>query len=113
MLVFHENGTASCCNSLAGCSWHGVPTFTGGRLVRPPRWIRTPTGRMEQLPGKREGSVPDPRCPACGLDAEYAEIERELAPRRLVAPPRAKPKVARNAPCPCGSGLKSKKCCAA
>lgn len=40
-------------------------------------------------------------CPACGID--YAAELREDT-RRVE-------KVARNAPCPCGSGRKHKKCC--
>lgn len=42
-------------------------------------------------------------CPVCekpDLDKIAEEIEHEN-----------RPKVARNAPCPCGSGVKGKKCC--
>lgn len=40
-------------------------------------------------------------------------IEKELRRLRLLSPPivGSKPKVGRNAPCPCGSGKKYKKCC--
>ena len=40
---------------------------------------------------------------------DIADIDRALNPEE---PIRALPKVGRNDPCPCGSGLKFKKCCA-
>jgi len=39
---------------------------------------------------------------------DISDIERLLNPP---APIRAEPRVGRNDPCPCGSGLKFKKCC--
>jgi len=39
---------------------------------------------------------------------DISDIERLLNPP---TPIRAEPKVGRNDPCPCGSGLKFKKCC--
>lgn len=40
---------------------------------------------------------------------DISDVERILAPP---TPALAGPKVGRNAPCPCGSGKKFKKCCA-
>lgn len=53
---------------------------------------------------------------------DICEIEYMLNPKSFSSPPRMgganqmtvihdKPKVGRNEPCPCGSGLKYKKCC--
>ncbi len=39
---------------------------------------------------------------------DLSDIERALLARQ---PARSSPKIGRNAPCPCGSGKKSKKCC--
>lgn len=39
---------------------------------------------------------------------DISDVERLLNPP---VPIRGEPKVGRNAPCPCGSGLKFKKCC--
>ena len=39
---------------------------------------------------------------------DVSDVERLLTPRATVTD---KPKVGRNDPCPCGSGLKFKKCC--
>lgn len=49
------------------------------------------------------GGVRSTYCPACEDDTEQivAELERRRAYRGT----------ARNAPCPCGSGAKYKKCC--
>jgi hypothetical protein len=88
-----------------------VPTFTGGRLVRRPRYVQTPSGRIEQIPGKREGSQPMPECPACELapeaDAEFKATGRGGVDQRRVV------SEGRNDPCPFGSGRKAKKCCGA
>lgn len=63
------------------CGWRGVPV---------------------SAPPEEEGAVAfDHRCPACEIaplvDAEYRALDG--------------PRPARNAPCPCGSGVKFKKCC--
>ena len=53
---------------------------------------------------------------------DIRELEYMLNPKAFSSPPRVggsnhvtikneRPKVGRNAPCPCGSGLKYKKCC--
>ena len=42
-------------------------------------------------------------------DLEYTD--HESAQEKKVAPVKKAPKVSRNAPCPCGSGKKFKKCC--
>jgi len=39
---------------------------------------------------------------------DISDVERALNPSM---PIRAVPKAGRNAPCPCGSGIKTKKCC--
>ena len=39
---------------------------------------------------------------------DISDLDRALNP---LEPIRAAPKVGRNDPCPCGSGLKTKKCC--
>lgn len=39
---------------------------------------------------------------------DITDVERALTPS---LPSRAVPKAGRNAPCPCGSGIKTKKCC--
>jgi SWIM/SEC-C metal-binding protein len=39
---------------------------------------------------------------------DITDIERALNPS---TPTRVAPKVGRNKPCPCGSGIKTKKCC--
>jgi len=39
---------------------------------------------------------------------DITDVERALNPPTAI---RAAPKVGRNAPCPCGSGIKTKKCC--
>jgi hypothetical protein len=48
------------------CGWAGVPTYVGGTLVRAPRRVRTLSGRVEQVPGRREGSAPSLECPRPG-----------------------------------------------
>jgi hypothetical protein len=67
------------------CGWTGVPTFVGGEALS---WC--------------------PSCEQADLDAEFRAI---LAEVRSHAPRRAEATVGRNAPCPCGSGRKFKKCC--
>ena len=55
---------------------------------------------LEKLTGKKAADVPRARPP--------------LPPMPLLAPPRqpeSRRRVGRNAPCPCGSGKKFKKCC--
>ncbi len=39
--------------------------------------------------------------------------EKSAGPEKKIEPYHAGPKVGRNDPCPCGSGLKYKKCCLA
>lgn len=51
-------------------------------------------------------SKADPRCPNCQAAPETDKAWRELERVRAGAP-----RVSRNAPCPCGSGKKAKKCC--
>ena len=43
-------------------------------------------------------------------EAQYAQYQRQLARQQ---PRQVQPKIGRNDPCPCGSGKKYKKCCAA
>jgi len=43
-------------------------------------------------------------------EAKYAQLRRDAIPRQ---PRQVLPKIGRNDPCPCGSGKKYKKCCAA
>jgi preprotein translocase subunit SecA len=72
-------------NGIAGCALCGlrfVPTFRHGRRVQ--------------------------ECPRCDGDRVTAEVEAELDAETRAA---LLPKVGRNAPCPCGSGTKYKKCC--
>ena len=45
--------------------------------------------------------------------ARRSATMHSLAGRIVAAPPKPKPKVGRNAPCPCGSGHKFKRCCGA
>jgi hypothetical protein len=45
------------------------------------------------------------------MDLETSPVRGARALRSAAPPPRAVGKVGRNAPCPCGSGLKYKKCC--
>lgn len=75
-------GAAARCTSNGGCGWEGVPTYVRGK--------------------------PSTRCPGCesGVDDDVINLELDAEERR-----RSLPKVGRNEPCPCGSGLKSKKCC--
>jgi hypothetical protein len=40
---------------------------------------------------------------------DVSDVERAVAARQ--PPPPAKPRIGRNEPCSCGSGLKYKKCC--
>ena len=47
---------------------------------------------------------------------DISDVERLLNPNKAIrdkprAPTTANPKVGRNDPCPCGSGLKFKQCC--
>jgi uncharacterized protein YecA (UPF0149 family) len=47
------------------------------------------------------------------VDDWFAEADalREASLRAAAPPPAAAKKIGRNAPCPCGSGKKYKKCC--
>lgn len=84
MLDFNCNGVAGC----GRCGWRGVPTVVDGvESTFCPRCERGPGGPGQVL------LPPTPRV-------------------ALRQPPRAG-KPSRNAPCPCGSGVKHKKCCGA
>lgn len=98
MLAFADSGVATCMS----CNWRGVPLQ---------RFRGTPTGEVRRYqPGfvarGVEGGAPSTFCPVCERDSLEAE-------RAFDAPPeqRRGVKVSRNAPCPCGSGRKAKKCC--
>lgn len=52
----------------------------------------------------------DLSCAAC-LACDLIEIKRKDAAERRLIPVRAVAGPARNAPCPCGSGRKFKRCC--
>lgn len=68
------------------CGWRGVPTFVRGR--------------------------PSDICPACRAQDPGVREDRFMARARNRVEGRSSgPRVARNQPCPCGSGLKAKKCC--
>lgn len=80
------------------CGWRGVPTSVPDAI--PPKcWAQDEHGRWFKAPRRSEGAV-STFCPPCEtapmVDEEYALLTI--------------PKVARNAPCPCGSGKKFKKC---
>jgi hypothetical protein len=86
----HNGGIARCC--AADCGWEGVPTYVAGEAQT---W-----------------------CPKCeGWSSEFGE-EPNLRERPLaydvylpVVPKRREViKIGRNEPCPCGSGLKWKRC---
>ena len=62
------------------------------------------TGALPEAPQK--GAFPSLR--AAFAEAEAPEEDEALVPPQ---PIRALPKVGRNAPCPCGSGKKYKRCC--
>ena len=64
-----------------------------------PAPIRVPRDAMMQELGLATGAI----APPAGQEIPHAPIPIEAIP--------SKPKVARNAPCPCGSGRKYKKCC--
>ena len=59
-------------------------------------------------------ATPKPRYnPFQHLEATPAWQARPAQPAPMAVPPRGCPKIGRNDPCPCGSGKKYKKCCAA
>ncbi len=80
-------------------------------LKRWPRYRRRLVGRYHRL---RAGAAADlSGVTAAALGNEASEAEAEAVTRELLGEParRGSPKVGRNAPCPCGSGKKYKKCC--
>lgn len=91
-----ETNLASCV-----CGWAGVPTILDSAIHAP---------RRRGIVYRGHGA-PVAECPSCetavGLDAAYGQETRrlELATALRTA--------GRNDPCPCGSGRKTKKCCAA
>jgi preprotein translocase subunit SecA len=70
-----------------------IPAPPAPRMMAESRGEETPTGKLPQgaLPGQRPGHLKRP-------PAKPAPVVNSL------------PKVGRNDPCPCGSGLKYKKC---
>jgi hypothetical protein len=76
-------------NGIAGCTrcgWRGVPTIVAGVLST--------------------------FCPRCEIAASSHMLCDPPSRPIVKAPPRAG-RTPRNAPCPCGSGVKHKKCCGA
>lgn len=61
------------------------------------------------------GSKDDPRCPVCQGAIETDQLHEALPSSERAGtwnlPRRVAPNVPRNAPCPCGSNRKAKKCC--
>ena len=103
--------------------WIDMPLpVLGGRTPR--QVCRTEAGRQQVSILIR--TMPDPRGPASARIPRQAMLRElglvtETSPPPSASPPpqpvlplqpvAAHPKVARNAPCPCGSGRKYKKCC--
>jgi hypothetical protein len=85
-LLFYntETGLAGC----VGCGWTGVPRITDGEFT--------------------DGQFISTRCPAC----EGGDYDAEMAALAKVAEVAASSasRVGRNQPCPCGSGMKAKRC---
>lgn len=79
------------------------------RILLSPALRRLARDRQEQM--RRDGVDP---ADARGRQAWVRAHREELTPLRGVAASpivRAEPKRGRNAPCPCGSGKKYKRCC--
>lgn len=74
--------------------------------------IHKDTSEAEEVPEERrlEPSAPAPQ-PAPAPRPAPAPPPATAAPQPKAAPAPASAKVSRNAPCPCGSGRKFKKCC--
>lgn len=82
------------------CGWDGVPTFAGG------------TGPSIGEPDDRrptQGGTTELWCPKCQTAPLVDAMRRSHLPPAGV-PVRVGPKVGRNAPCPCGSNIKAKRC---
>lgn len=106
-----ENGLARC----HACGWEGVP-ITIGAVYRfeCPRCQRVD----EQWFGKPDELGIDLSCVQPHGILRWnprmigqARLPHEAKPNRWGLASTEVPKVSRNAPCPCGSGLKAKKCC--
>ena len=85
-LVHRDDGDGWGPSGCLSCGWRGVPNMTGG--------------------------VPDDRCPCC--EADHPSHDVVVPMRRRPGPPSVsvgKKRAGRNDPCPCGSGVKHKRCC--
>lgn len=90
-----ETGRSAC--HRIGCGWVGVTPYVPVGPKCPP------------FPARRPGNgVLAHECPRCVGRAFDHELEHTVLVR--FGQPRAVSKISRNAPCPCGSGLKAKKC---
>lgn len=95
MVVMNDvSNLGQCCR----CGWIGPPLKQDASGPLPRRG-----GRTRRWPARAISTL----CPVCNVDA----LHPKPAPATAMLRQASKPKVARNAPCPCGSGKKAKKCC--
>lgn len=95
-LTDHGTGIVRCTR----CGWEGLPVYEPGGIS-----TYCPTC-------EREGEDPDWRDVFCGPGEVLMRVTRRGIQTygRMARRRRSAPKVSRNASCPCGSGLKFKRC---
>lgn len=106
MIHIDSNGVAGCTR----CGWRGVPTHRP--TPKPKGWRSQVVDRQGDVvphPWPGEGEM-ETFCPVCEVVEDY-DVRRGLAVDDAGTVRRIEAKVARNDPCPCGSGRKAKRCC--
>lgn len=107
MVHLHRDGTGSC----SRCGWTGAPTsLRGDSVFECPRCQAAV--EVDELGAGIDARL-CPRTPnrPCNVRKQMRGASGEAWRRRGVGGRRVVSEPPRNAPCPCGSGAKYKKCC--
>jgi uncharacterized protein YecA (UPF0149 family) len=77
------------------------------------KWLKMETKRLEREADRLREEIRQAKLKTARLERENRLLARQYAEQNDYADenPRSKNKIGRNDPCPCGSGIKFKKCC--